>query len=164
MTGATIIITTIRKFQTPCIAVYKEYRRWAPTGFWSTPGGSIQKGESPINGAIRETEEETFIRFTPEQLSEPILGKNCTYFITYLKDIDKRHFLESRYQRSDLRPEQKEMWAITFVPIENLKGESNIVKDINNKDINLRDIFFADLQRYPEILEKIKEKIDSVNL
>lgn len=155
MPGATIVIVTTYK-DTKCIVVYKEYRRWAPNGFWSTPGGTIDEGETPLDAAIRETKEEAYITLTPEQLSPPLPGKNCTYYITYIPYVSKKDFLTKRYQSPNLKETEKEMWSLTFVPIYNLRSNTNNVHDIHGKDVNLRDIFFADLKRFPEILEKIE--------
>lgn len=159
MPGATIIILTTYA-SINCICVYKEYRRWAPNGFWSTPGGSIDAGESPLTAAIRETEEESYLKFTPEELSEPIAGKNCTYYVVYIDYVSKRDFLKKRYETPNLKPEQKEMWNMTFVPIKNLYSETRFVEDVNGKVVGLRDILFADFQRFPEILKKIQEVSD----
>lgn len=38
-------------------------------GFWGVPGGKIEKGETPVAGAIRELKEETGITLKPEELS-----------------------------------------------------------------------------------------------
>ncbi len=42
-------------------------KQWKP-GFWATTGGSVLHGETALQAAVRETEEETGIRLLPEQL------------------------------------------------------------------------------------------------
>jgi len=37
-------------------------------GYWSIPGGHIDEGEDPLAAAIREVEEETGLRVTPDQM------------------------------------------------------------------------------------------------
>lgn len=40
--------------------------------YWFTPGGGLDPGESPVAGAARELAEETGLRLTPAELSEPV--------------------------------------------------------------------------------------------
>lgn len=47
---------------------------WIGTGQWQLPGGGVHAGEVPIDGAIRETKEETDITLTEDQLK--LLGQN----------------------------------------------------------------------------------------
>ncbi len=54
---------------------------------WGFPKGSLEKGESPITGAIREVSEETGIQLTPEQLGEKIKVNRSTYFQVNIKRI-----------------------------------------------------------------------------
>ena len=39
-------------------------------GFWEYTGGSVQKGEAPLEGAVRELREETGIAVSPEELRQ----------------------------------------------------------------------------------------------
>lgn len=43
------------------------------SGWWITPGGGIDPGESDLDAAVRELEEETGVRITPSALVGPIL-------------------------------------------------------------------------------------------
>ncbi|GAA0570597.1 NUDIX hydrolase [Paractinoplanes ferrugineus] len=40
--------------------------------WWFTPGGGLDAGESPAEGAARELAEETGLRIDPAQLGEPV--------------------------------------------------------------------------------------------
>ena len=40
--------------------------------FWITPGGGVDPGESDLEAAVREVEEETGLRITPEALVGPL--------------------------------------------------------------------------------------------
>jgi 8-oxo-dGTP pyrophosphatase MutT (NUDIX family) len=60
--------------------------RW--DGFFGFPGGYIEEGEEPIEGAIRECEEE--INFSPEKENlELIEKKNNLYLYTYETTIEE---------------------------------------------------------------------------
>jgi 8-oxo-dGTP pyrophosphatase MutT (NUDIX family) len=43
-------------------------RTWLSDGRWSLPGGGLHRGETPLDGVIRETREETGIILTPEDI------------------------------------------------------------------------------------------------
>jgi 8-oxo-dGTP pyrophosphatase MutT (NUDIX family) len=40
--------------------------------YWVTPGGGLEPGESPVQGAVRELFEETGLRVDPATLGEPV--------------------------------------------------------------------------------------------
>lgn len=44
-------------------------KNWLGDGKWSLPGGGLHRGESSLDGVIRETREETGIELAPEQLT-----------------------------------------------------------------------------------------------
>ena len=52
---------------------------------WGFPKGSLEEGESPITGAIREVSEETGIKLSPCQLGEKIRVNRSTYFLVKIK-------------------------------------------------------------------------------
>ena len=57
------------------------------TGKWSTPGGHVDKGESPREAAARELKEETGIKIDPETLSEKHNhGTSITFAVTHNGD------------------------------------------------------------------------------
>jgi 8-oxo-dGTP pyrophosphatase MutT (NUDIX family) len=43
---------------------------WLGSGHWHTPGGGIHKGEAPVDGAMREVQEEIGLTVKPEQLQQ----------------------------------------------------------------------------------------------
>lgn len=40
--------------------------------YWFTPGGGLEPGETPVDGAVRELAEETGLRVTPTELGAPV--------------------------------------------------------------------------------------------
>lgn len=47
--------------------------------FWVTPGGGIDPGETPAQAALREVEEETGLRLTPEALRGPVAERTVVH-------------------------------------------------------------------------------------
>lgn len=43
---------------------------------WELPGGGVRTGESPLNAALRETQEEVGIALAPERLKPPLVIEN----------------------------------------------------------------------------------------
>ncbi|WP_326560417.1 NUDIX hydrolase [Micromonospora sp. NBC_01796] len=52
------------------------FRGWDPARpdhrYWFTPGGGLDPGESPADGAVRELAEETGLRLSVDQVGEPV--------------------------------------------------------------------------------------------
>jgi len=46
--------------------------------FWQCPGGKLDEGESPLQGAVRELKEETGLSINPRRLK--LIGKNTRSF------------------------------------------------------------------------------------
>jgi len=65
---------------------------------WVTPGGGIEKGESPLSAAERETFEETGFK-------TKILRKVGTYLTIRHDGVRKSHVFEARYVSGKYRPE-----------------------------------------------------------
>ena len=74
MPGAVIMILTCIG-QIPSIVLYEERGREGRV--YTSPGGGIDKGETPIKTAIRETVEEAYLKFPTEALSGGIKIGNC---------------------------------------------------------------------------------------
>jgi 8-oxo-dGTP pyrophosphatase MutT (NUDIX family) len=47
--------------------------------YWFTPGGGLDDGESPVEGAIRELAEETGLRLTADRIGEPVWQEITEY-------------------------------------------------------------------------------------
>ena len=154
MTGACILIVCERQ-GIPCIVLYKEYRKWAPEGFYSVTGGSLKKGEDPILGAIRETEEESFLKFWKSDLKGHILVNNCYFWCVRFDKISRKEFLRKRFECPKmLRWEQKETWDLKMIPISQFRNiQSEYVKDIYGNEVKLRSIFFEEIKSEPRLLQ-----------
>lgn len=50
---------------------------WLGDGRWSLPGGGLHRDEQALDGAVRETTEETGIRLSADQL-QPLATERCT--------------------------------------------------------------------------------------
>lgn len=57
-------------------------KNWFGSGYWSTPGGGLHKGELPAEGAVRELNEELGLEVKAEEL----------VYMYEKKAITKRHF------------------------------------------------------------------------
>jgi 8-oxo-dGTP pyrophosphatase MutT (NUDIX family) len=59
------------------------FRGWDPARpshrYWFTPGGGLDPGESPAQGAARELAEETGLRVRPEELGQPVWEDVTTF-------------------------------------------------------------------------------------
>lgn len=47
--------------------------------WWFTPGGGLDAGETPAEGAVRELREETGLRIAPAELGEPVWHQVTTF-------------------------------------------------------------------------------------
>lgn len=47
--------------------------------WWFTPGGGLDPGESPAQGAVRELREETGLDVAPEALGRPVHARTATF-------------------------------------------------------------------------------------
>lgn len=47
--------------------------------YWFTPGGGLDAGESPAEGAARELAEETGLRLTPAELGTPVWSETIEF-------------------------------------------------------------------------------------
>jgi 8-oxo-dGTP pyrophosphatase MutT (NUDIX family) len=58
--------------------------------YWVTPGGGLEPGETPVQGAVRELFEETGLRADPAELGEPVF-RNVVEF-----SFDRRRFRQEQ--------------------------------------------------------------------
>lgn len=86
-------------------------KSWLGTGKWSLPGGGLHRGENPIQGVLRELQEETGVIADPLQLS------------SLFKDIFRQHrfrvtyecFLLELSKPAAIRPQRFEVVDVAWI-------------------------------------------------
>ncbi|QOR46486.1 NUDIX hydrolase [Trueperella pecoris] len=62
--------------------------------WWFTPGGGLEAGESPAQGAARELAEETGLQVDPSRMVGPVLDRRSTfYFYRQTRKQDELFFI-----------------------------------------------------------------------
>lgn len=153
----------------PVMVLYKEVRV-GEDWFWGPPGGSIDKGESEVECALRETEEEAYIKFERGELVEVGVCNGCYMWVVKIDNKDKRRkkmitsewFKEKRFGKDSgkLKRVQKEMHDLTKVSMLEIRdalvrGERWVV-DIYGKKIKLRKVFYNELRECDELMKVIE--------
>ena len=115
-----------------------------PTGeiLWQLPGGSLHKGESPINGALRELSEES--GFSARKTT--LLG----YFYTQNRKSNKKQFVilcDDLFEKKSAS-DPDEFIETHFIPIDDVKS---MISTNEIKNINLLAAFSMWLHRSTEI-------------
>ena len=111
-------------------------------GFYGFPKGHIEKGESEIECAIRETLEETGIsvrvdsneRFTISYLVHDVVPKEVIYFISYLNGSDNIVIQEEEVSSASWVPIDEVRDVLTF---DNLKCLWDRVLEVYNGKVNI---------------------------
>lgn len=67
--------------------------------YWFTPGGGLDPGESPAEGAIRELYEETGLRVSAESLGEPVHEDVTLFSFDGVSYRQAQHFFLVRVHR-----------------------------------------------------------------
>lgn len=90
-------------------------------GYWDIPKGAIEAGETPLDTALRETEEECGLRFAADDLLElgqmryrP--GKDLHLFAAWCEPVDVGRCHCSTHFRDRFGRERPEMDAFEWVP------------------------------------------------
>jgi 8-oxo-dGTP pyrophosphatase MutT (NUDIX family) len=163
MTGAVVMIITYYG-SIPSIVLYEERRR-GEGRIYTSPGGGIDKGETPIEAAIRETTEEAYLKFPVESLNGGVKIGNCYFWSVFINKVDRQKFLNIRFGPIKLKSVQKEMYDLTFVPLENLvdsiRSGSIWVVDVFGKRIKLRKDFYNALRFENTLFGLIKTTLQS---
>ncbi|WP_434743218.1 NUDIX hydrolase [Micromonospora sp. SH-82] len=60
--------------------------------YWFTPGGGLDPGETPADGAARELAEETGLRMTPGELGEPVWSETVEFPFDGVWYRQEQHF------------------------------------------------------------------------
>ena len=121
--------------------------------FYTSPGGHVEIGETPLDGAIRELCEEAYICVPKSGFIKipPIITPQCYFWILkYRNSIDLQYFYHIRYGNYFLNKNQKEMTGITRIPvaefIKKINNPNYIIHDYQGQPINLRSCFLKALR------------------
>ena len=111
------------------------------SGWWITPGGGIDPGESDLDAAVRELEEETGVRISAEELVGPILVRPVVHgysdvvidqedvffacWVPAFEVTDAGHTEEERltmtahrwWSRAELAATTEEVWPVGLVDL-----------------------------------------------
>ena len=151
-----------KKKSIPCVVLYEE-RRWGEGIVYSSPGGSIDKGETYKEAALRETEEEAFLVVPSGLLTEKnkvIIGK-VHFWVVKLQNVSREDFIKARFCTPGLKKYQKETHDLVKVPIAMFKravlNKDRYVTDLGGRKLKLRKAFYDCLISDLRLLEKIED-------
>lgn len=78
--AARIVVRAGRATGVPRVLLLADTDPGTPgSSWWFTPGGGIDEGETPVEAAVRELEEETGLRIEASALVGPILTRTVTH-------------------------------------------------------------------------------------
>jgi ADP-ribose pyrophosphatase YjhB (NUDIX family) len=139
-------------------------------GEYNEPGGTIDPGEKPEVTACRETREETanIINIKPDELLKiaiPIQHKQYMSYVIYLDKINTNDYYHNvKIIFNKCRPHVwKENNSIARINlnelIQNSHDNKNIMKDINGKNIFIRNRTLGIAKKINNILNNLKKPI-----
>jgi len=89
------------------------------SGKWSTPGGSIEMDETPVQSVVREVLEETGLHVVPERLLAVYGGPD---FVVRYPNGDETQYVsamfECRVESGELRPDGDETRSLQFLTLD----------------------------------------------
>ncbi len=88
--------------------------------------GHIDIGETPVDAAIRETQEEIGLKVTADDLQEIKIHK--TYITTENGDIENEFqwiYLHKKFKNSDFALQEEEVGSLVWVALGNFENECN---------------------------------------
>lgn len=88
-------------------------------GQWSFPGGRIEEGESPLQAAMRETQEEVGLRIKSHQ----VVGELAPLYVFGSKNW-VRPFVAICDQKEALKPDPSEVDKAVYVPLTHFRNPS----------------------------------------
>ena len=110
-------------------------------GFWEFPKGHPDKGETPLEAAKREMEEETGMQLERLVIDEPL---SINYWFTWQGEkIDKTVYYFVGTVSGEPRPQLEEMQDVRWVLLEQA---SELLTHENNKRIVHRTLLFLKSQ------------------
>ncbi|MFI7600759.1 NUDIX hydrolase [Actinoplanes sp. NPDC049681] len=115
-------------------------KRW-----WFTPGGGLDEGETPAEGAARELDEETGLRVDPADLGEPV-HHEVTEF-----SYDARHYRQAQHFFLHRVPH----WDVSFDGFD--EGERQSITD--HRWWSLAEIDASDEEIYPRDLADLLRRL-----
>ncbi len=70
--------------------------------WWFTPGGGLEPGERPRDGAVREVREETALVLLPESLGEVVLEREAAFTLAGVRYAQSEQFFLARIGEHDV--------------------------------------------------------------
>ncbi len=70
--------------------------------WWFTPGGGLEPGEDPREGAVREVREETALVLDPEALGEVVLERDAAFRLAGVDYAQSEQFFLARISAHDV--------------------------------------------------------------
>jgi len=70
--------------------------------WWFTPGGGLEPGEDPRDGAVREVREETALVLRPEDLGEVVLERDAAFTFAGVNYAQSEQFFLARIDAHDV--------------------------------------------------------------
>jgi len=70
--------------------------------WWFTPGGGLEPGEDPRDGAVREVREETALVLRPEDLGEVVLERDAAFTLAGVNYAQSEQFFLARIDAHDV--------------------------------------------------------------
>lgn len=99
------------------------------SGWWVTPGGGIDEGESPKAAARRELHEETGLLIEEEELIGPVAVRTVTHGYSDRVRVQKEWFFRVEVERFDAHPasltpgEQQRLQGSGWWPLDHLPAD-----------------------------------------
>lgn len=119
---------------------------------WTRTGGHVDKGETPLEGIQRETEEEIGVKIPINNIELININKKEVYFPE--KNIYNRHFIYNyftfvNYKIEDYKMQKEEVSDLKYITIEDMKKA---------KEENDDNYTFIKWDNFNEIISILEEK------